>query len=91
MFVNTHTLIAKSIVNNIDENKHFFLNENHFIYGNIKPDLSSKYFFNTDKSVDGTPLSLYSITSDSIVISTSLHILLFSFIHSTFFNSKLDW
>ena len=35
MFVNTHTLIAKSIVNNIDENKHFFLNENHFIYGNI--------------------------------------------------------
>lgn len=25
MFVNTHTLIAKSIVNNIDENKHFFL------------------------------------------------------------------
>ena len=44
MFVNTHTLIAKSIVNNIDENKHFFLNENHFIYGNIKPDLSSKYF-----------------------------------------------
>ena len=45
MFVNTHTLIAKSIVNNIDENKHFFLNENHFIYGNIKPDLSSKYFF----------------------------------------------
>ena len=51
--------------------------------------MSSKYFFNTDKSVDGTPLSLYSITSDSIVISTSLHILLFSFIHSTFFNSKL--
>ena len=45
MFVNTHTLIAKSIVNNIDENKHFFINENHFIYGNIKPDLSSKYFF----------------------------------------------
>ena len=46
MFVNTHTLIAKSIVNNIDENKHFFLNENHFIYGNIKPDISSKYVLN---------------------------------------------
>ena len=45
MFVNTHTLIAKSIINNINENKHFFVNEKHFIYGNIKPDLSSKYFF----------------------------------------------
>ena len=45
MLINTHTLIAKSIVNNIDTNKHFFINEKHFIYGNIKPDLSSKYFF----------------------------------------------
>ena len=44
MLINTHTLIAKSIVNNIDTNKHFFINEKHFIYGNIKPDLSSKYF-----------------------------------------------
>ncbi len=45
MFMNTHTLIAKSLVNNIDSNKYFFINENHFIYGNIKPDLSSKYLF----------------------------------------------
>lgn len=45
MFVNTHTLIAKSIVDNIDEKKYFFISENNFIYGNIKPDLSSKYFF----------------------------------------------
>ena len=44
MFVSTHTLISKSILNNIDKNKNFLVNENHFIYGNIKPDLSSKYF-----------------------------------------------
>ena len=45
MFVNTHTLIAKSIVDNIDEKKYFFISENNFIYGNIKPDLSYKYLF----------------------------------------------
>jgi hypothetical protein len=28
MFVNTHTLIAKSIINNINENKHFLLMKN---------------------------------------------------------------
>ena len=45
MFVSTHTLISKSIFDNIDKNKNFLINEKHFIYGNIKPDLSSKYFF----------------------------------------------
>ena len=45
MFISTHTLISKSILDNIDKNKIFLVNEKHFIYGNIKPDLSSKYFF----------------------------------------------
>ena len=43
MFVNTHTLIGKSIVENINENKSFFISDKNFIYGNIKPDISSKY------------------------------------------------
>lgn len=44
MFINTHLLIAKSIVDNIDKNKSFFLSEKNFIYGNIKPDIPSKYY-----------------------------------------------
>ena len=43
MFVNTHLLIGKSIVENINENKSFFISDKNFIYGNIKPDISSKY------------------------------------------------
>ena len=43
MFVNTHILIGKSIVENINENKSFFMSDKYFIYGNIKPDISSKY------------------------------------------------
>ena len=43
MFVNTHILIGKSIVENINENKSFFISDKNFIYGNIKPDISSKY------------------------------------------------
>lgn len=43
MFINTHILIGKSIVENINENKSFFISDKNFIYGNIKPDISSKY------------------------------------------------
>ena len=43
MFVNTHILIGKSIVENINENKSFFISDKNFLYGNIKPDISSKY------------------------------------------------
>lgn len=43
MFMNTHILIGKSIVENIDQNKSFFISDKNFIYGNIKPDVSSKY------------------------------------------------
>ena len=43
MFVNTHLLIGKSIVENISKNKSFFISDKNFIYGNIKPDVSSKY------------------------------------------------
>ena len=43
MFVNTHLLIGKSILENINDNKSFFISDKNFIYGNIKPDISSKY------------------------------------------------
>ena len=44
MFINTHLLIGKSLYENIDKKKSFFINEKDFIYGNIKPDLPSKYY-----------------------------------------------
>lgn len=39
----THIIISKSLLDNIDDNKQFFLNNKSFIYGNIKPDIFSKY------------------------------------------------
>lgn len=45
MFVNTHALIAQSILNNIDNSKSIFISEKNFIFGNIKPDICSKYLF----------------------------------------------
>ena len=44
MFINTHLLIGNSIINNIDNKNSFFINEKSFLYGNIKPDLPSKYY-----------------------------------------------
>ena len=44
MFINTHLLIANSIINNINNKNSFFINEKSFLYGNIKPDLPSKYY-----------------------------------------------
>ena len=55
MLINTHLLIAKSINDNIDPSKSFFISEKNFIYGNIKPDLTSKYLLNKhyfDESYD---------------------------------------
>lgn len=46
MLINTHFIISKSVLNNLDSNKSFFLSKNNFIYGNIKPDISSKYVLN---------------------------------------------
>lgn len=43
MLMNTHYLISKSVFDNIDPNKSFLLSEKNFIYGNIKPDMTSKY------------------------------------------------
>ena len=43
MFVNTHLLIGRSLIENINDNRSFFLSDKNFIYGNIKPDVSSKY------------------------------------------------
>ena len=45
MLMSAHFLIANSILENIDNNKSFFISEKNFIYGNIKPDISSKYVF----------------------------------------------
>jgi len=55
MFINTHLLIANSMINNIDNNKSFFISEKSFLYGNIKPDLLSKYYLKKhylDESLD---------------------------------------
>ncbi len=43
MMMKTHIIISKSLLGNIDDNKQFFLNSKSFIYGNIKPDIFSKY------------------------------------------------
>ena len=55
MFINTHLLIANSIINNINNKNSFFINEKSFLYGNIKPDLPSKYYLQKhylDESLD---------------------------------------
>lgn len=55
MFINTHLLIGKSLFKNIDNKKSFFISEKDFLYGNIKPDIPSKYFLEKhylDESLD---------------------------------------
>lgn len=63
MFINTHKLIAKSIIDNIDEDKNFFIDENHFIYGNIKPDLPSKYFIKKHYMKESYDMIIYKVNS----------------------------
>ena len=46
MLMNPHFIISKNILKNLDSNKTFFLSDKNFIYGNIKPDISSKYVLN---------------------------------------------
>ncbi|WAW14000.1 zinc dependent phospholipase C family protein [Peptostreptococcus equinus] len=43
MMMKSHIIISKSLLENTDKNKKFFLDEKNFIYGNIKPDIVSKY------------------------------------------------
>lgn len=43
MLINTHFIISKSILKNLESHKSFFISDKNFIYGNIKPDISSKY------------------------------------------------
>ncbi|MEG0855897.1 MAG: zinc dependent phospholipase C family protein [Terrisporobacter sp.] len=43
MLINTHFIISKSVLENLECRKAFFISEKNFIYGNIKPDISSKY------------------------------------------------
>lgn len=61
MFINTHKLIAKSIIDNIDEYKNFFIEENNFIYGNIKPDLPSKYFMQKHYMKESYDMIMYKV------------------------------
>ena len=42
MLINTHFIISKNVLENLDSNKTFFISNKNFIYGNIKPDISSK-------------------------------------------------
>ena len=46
MLINTHFIISKSVLDKLESNKSFFISEKNFIYGNIKPDISSKYVLN---------------------------------------------
>lgn len=46
MLMSTHFIISKNVLNNLDSSKTFFISEKNFIYGNIKPDISSKYVLN---------------------------------------------
>lgn len=43
MLMNTHKMLAQDFIYNMDNNKKNLINENHFIWGNIKPDCVSKY------------------------------------------------
>lgn len=43
MLMNTHKMLAKNFIDNIDIDKKNIINESHFIWGNIKPDCVSKY------------------------------------------------
>lgn len=43
MLMNTHKMLAQDFIYNMDNNKKKLINENHFIWGNIKPDCASKY------------------------------------------------
>lgn len=45
MMMNTHKMLAKRFIEDIDEDKVFLINEGHFIWGNLKPDSVSKYKF----------------------------------------------
>lgn len=45
MMMNTHILLAKSLLDNMDSDKGKLISEKNFIYGNIKPDAVSKYKF----------------------------------------------
>lgn len=39
----THKIIAQNIITNIYDDKIILMNDNHFIWGNLKPDMVSKY------------------------------------------------
>lgn len=43
MLMNTHKVLAQDFIYNMDSDKKVLINENHFIWGNIKPDCASKY------------------------------------------------
>lgn len=43
MLMTTHKMLAKDFIYNMDSNKKVLINQNHFIWGNIKPDCVSKY------------------------------------------------
>lgn len=43
MLMNTHKIMAQNIIGNLDRDSYFLINEKHFIWGNLKPDMLSKY------------------------------------------------
>lgn len=43
MMMKTHIIIANSLIEHTDSNKRFLIDDKNFIYGNVKPDIISKY------------------------------------------------
>ena len=43
MMINTHKILAKNFINNLDDEKKIIIKESQFSWGNIKPDFASKY------------------------------------------------
>ncbi|WP_341422846.1 zinc dependent phospholipase C family protein [Clostridium cavendishii] len=41
--MNTHKIIAQGVITNLELNKKVLINDKHFIWGNLKPDMTSKY------------------------------------------------
>lgn len=78
MMMNTHKSLAISFIENVELNKQFLINDNHFIWGNLKPDSVSKYKFKKhyfDESFNMIVNKIYflsSLTVDDIYIRYSV-------------------
>lgn len=69
MLMTTHKMLAQDFIYNMDSNKKVLINQNHFIWGNIKPDCASKYKLKKhymDESLDMVVSKIQFLSSLSI-------------------------